>query len=445
MKNTYHIITIGCQMNKSDSERVAGFLESRGFAPEKNISKAGLVVLATCGVRQSAEDRIYGLVPRIRKNNQEAKIVVTGCLSEREDFIKRVKRNVDLFMPIRELAKLDNYLNNLDGEEAIAVQAKKEPEREEYLFIEPKYESKFSAFVPIGNGCNNFCTYCVVPHARHREVYRPMKEIIREIERLAGNNYKEIILIAQNVNSYRDKNNNFVDLVKKANAIPGHFWLRFATSHPKDMSEELIAALPQLDKMCEYIHLPAQAGNNEILQAMNRNYTVEHYLGLIKKIRDNYSANRCYRNGKLPVCITTDIIVGFPGETEEQFQDTLELFKKAKYDMAYIARYSTRPGTAAEKLKDDIAPEEKQRREEELMKVLRQTALENNQYYKGKEVEVLVEGKNRKGEWFGKTRTFKTVRFQTTANSKRKTGIIGEFVAVKINKAEDFGMRGELC
>ena len=427
MKNkTYYIITIGCQMNKSDSERIAGFLESNGYKLADNKYQSDLVVITTCGVRQSAEDRIYGIIPRLKKENSQTKIVITGCLSKREDVKKRLKNKVDYWLPISELSDLGNYLG-LDSENI------SEEYKEDYLKFSPNYSSEFSAFVPIGNGCDNFCTYCVVPYARGREVYRDVLEIINEVKNLVKRGYKEIILIAQNVNSYNSRNTkkqiNFSDLLRMVNNIEGDFWIRFATSHPKDMSNELIKTIAECDKICEHVHLPAQSGNNEILQAMNRKYNIEHYKKLIDKIK-----------ASIPdVALTTDIIVGFPGETREQFLDTAELFKYVKYDMAYIAQYSSRPGTLAEKLDDNILRKEKKIREEELMKILRKTALENNKKYINKTVQVLVECKNKKGELCGKTRTNKNVKFKS-----QEENLIGKFVEIKIIKVKDFGLYGEV-
>ncbi|MDD5071965.1 MAG: MiaB/RimO family radical SAM methylthiotransferase [Patescibacteria group bacterium] len=451
-KKTYYIITIGCQMNKSDSERIAAYLESFGFKPAKNENSAGVVVLTTCGVRQSAEDRVYGLVGKIKKKNPKAKIILTGCLSQREDVRRRLADKVDIWLNISELANLD-------------LRFKKKTKNCSYLKIRPKYSSNFSAFVPIGNGCDNFCSYCVVPYARGREIYRPAKEILGEIKDLVKNGYKEIILIAQNVNSYKSglpiadcrlpnksRRVNFAKLLKMVNDIPGNFWIRFATSHPKDMSDELIKIIAGSDKICQHIHLPAQAGDNKILSAMNRNYTRENYVKLVRKIR--HVINSKFQNsndkqisklktqnskrdsGQMPVSMTTDVIVGFPGETKKQFANTVKLFKEIKFDMAYIARYSPRPGTAAYKLKDDVSSEEKKRREEELMKILRKTALENNKKYIGKTVKILVSGKNQKGEWHGYTATNKNVKYQSS-NVKS-----GEFVKIKIIKARDFGLEG---
>ena len=462
---TYRIITIGCQMNKSDSERIATCLDDVGYEKAENQEQASLVVLMTCGIRQSAEDRVYGLAHKIRKENKNAKILLTGCLSERKDVIKRLKDKVDIWLPINQILNLKKILackefKNLEINPC------------DYLKIKPKYTSAFSAFVPIGNGCDNFCSYCVVPYARGHEVYRSAEEILREIEYLIGRGYKEIILIAQNVNSYKSCDTRYVNLItrnfkqlehqslplsfpaerqrgegnlgdekqgcvnfsallKKANSIPGNFWIRFVTSHPKDVSDDLILAIAECEKVCKHIHLPAQAGDNDILKSMNRKYKIEHYLGLIKKIKNSVKS-------ELPVAITTDIIVGFPGETKEQFGSTIKLFKKVKYDMAYIARYSPRYGTAAEKIKDNVTADEKRKREEELMKILKKTALENNQKYLSKIVKVLVEGLNKKGLLFGKTETNKIVKF--FGDEK----YIGKFINIKIIEVEGFSLRGVL-
>ncbi|MCK5320202.1 MiaB/RimO family radical SAM methylthiotransferase, partial [Candidatus Parcubacteria bacterium] len=291
--------------------------------------------------------------------------------------------------------------------------------------------------------------YCVVPYARGREVYRGAEAILNEVKNLVGQGYKEIILIAQNVNSYKCnvntandtrmprifKNTNnvieFHNLLRAINNIQGDFWVRFVSSHPKDMSDDLILAIAECEKVCKHIHLPAQSGDNEILKSMNRKYKIEHYLDLIKKIKNNIKS-------ELPAAITTDIIVGFPGETKKQFNNTIKLFKKVKYDMAYIARYSPRYGTTAEKMKDDVKPNEKKRREEELMKILKKTALENNQRYLGKTVKVLVEGLNKKGFLFGKTETSKIVKFLGDKD------FVGKFACVKITKTKDFGLSGVL-
>ena len=431
MGKAYHIITIGCQMNKSDSERAAGYLEKLGYKPTNNKDSADLVMINTCGVRQTAEDRVYGLIPRLKKNNPRVKIILAGCLSKRQDVKKRLKNKVDIWLPITNLLRLNKILRATKPDKTFLADNRL-GSLENYLSIKPKYVSKISAFVPIGNGCDNFCTYCVVPYARGREVYRSVEDIVKEARVLVRRGYKEITLIAQNVNSYRDskRNINFAKLLKTVNNIKGDFWIRFATSHPKDMSDELINTIARSEKVCEHIHLPAQAGDNEILRKMNRGYTVEHYKNLIKKIR------RAMPNAS----VTTDIIVGFPGEARKQFKNTVKLFKDVKFDMAYIARYSPRPGTAAFKMEDNVLAEEKKKREDELTKILKRTALENNKKYLKKVVDVLVIGKNRKGEWQGRTRTDKNVIAETNTQNSDLTG---KFIKIKITEVKDFGLRGK--
>jgi tRNA-2-methylthio-N6-dimethylallyladenosine synthase len=463
MKKTYNIITIGCQMNVSDSERIAAYLENHGFKFEPNRAKAGVVVLNTCGIRQRAEDRNYGLIPEIREKNPRVKIILTGCLSERKDVQNRLADVVDIFLPIKNLPNLYREL-----------EIKKVPSREgwiasppwrggraartgwvgetgcvngdknDYLEISPKVTSDFSVYIPIGNGCNNFCSYCVVPYARGREVYRSAGNIIAEAQKFIRAGYKEIVLVAQNVNSYEyittkkdlkyfpkkkiGEEIYFPELLDAVAKLTGNFWLRFFTSHPKNMSDELIAAMKKNKNICRQIHLPAQAGDDQILAAMNRKYTVKHYLSLIKKLR----------TAMPEIGLSSDIIVGFPGETRKQFANTEKLMHAAKYDMVYLARFSSRPGTAAAKLKDNVAPKEKQRREEALNKILSQTAEKNNQRYLNKILKVLVQEKNRRGEWLGKNEQFITVKILGAADKNLK----GQFSNIKITEAKDFGLTG---
>lgn len=450
-------------MNKSDSERIAGYLEKHGYGLAKSSAEADLVVLTTCGVRQSAEDRVYGLINKIKKDNPKVTVVLTGCLSNRQDVRHRLKNEVDVWLHISELPDLDAKIKSL----GLKIKAK-DKKNCDFLKIRPKHSSKFSAFVPIGNGCDNFCSYCVVPYARGREAYRPAEEILAEVKSLVKNGYREIILIAQNVNSYnskvmdksqtvKSKMINFSNLLKMVNDLSGNFWVRFATSHPKDMSNELIRTISKCKKICVHIHLPAQAGDNVILKKMNRKYTRQDYIQLARKIR---KVIKCHKMTKfkgqikskipnlkflysnLPVSITTDIIVGFPGETKKQFANTVKLFKEVKFDMAYIARYSPRPGTAAYQLQDDVPLAEKKRREKELLQILRKTALANNKKYLSETVAVLVAGQIKKGEFFGYTRTNKNVKLGI--KNKKPEVRIGDFVRVKITKAKDFGLEGEI-
>ncbi len=429
---SYYIIIIGCQMNYSDSERLASYLESQGLVLAANEFAADVVILTTCGIRQSAEDRVYGLVNRIKKKNPKSVMIITGCLSERPDVKKRLPGKVDIWLPITAMPQLMDRIKEVRPQ----IMAKEEKELKDYFGVPPKHQSSFSAYVPIGNGCNNFCSYCVVPYARGREKYRSAREIIKEVKGLVQSGYKEIILIAQNVNSFRSGASDFADLLEKINDIPGDFWIRFASSHPKDISLKLIKAIGRLFKVCEHVHFAVQSGDDQILKAMNRRYSAKHYQDLVKKIRES---GRKYKR-ELPLAITTDVIVGFPGETEAQFKNTVKLFKTIKFDMAYISQYSPRYGTVSYQMKDDVTRLEKKRREKILDQVLQQTALANNKYYKNKVVAVLVEGKNRQGEWYGKTRSYKTVQISGATGGD----LVGCFALVKIDKVRDFALSGKI-
>ncbi len=447
---TFNIVVIGCQMNKSDSERITGYMELYGFK-ETSREKASIVFIATCGVRQTPEDKIYGLIPEIKKQNKDVIIIITGCLSERKDVQRRLKERVDIWLPIIELPNLINKLSK-----KFKINNLKHEITNDYLNIKPKYSSKFSAFVPIGNGCNNFCTYCVVPYARGKEIYRNANEILDEIKNLIKLNYKEIILIAQNVNSYESESKsnkmiNFAQLLKMVNDIPGNFWIRFSTSHPKDMSDELINTVVECKKVCKHIHLPVQAGDDEILKSMNRGYTVNHYLNLIKKIKNQESRIEKLNYKKnvfqIPISITTDTIVGFPNETEKQFKNTVKLYKKVGYDMSYISQFSPRFGTLAIKMDDNVSRDEKKRREEVLMDIVRKSSFKNNKEYLNKIVKVLIEGVNKKGKLFGKTESFKSIKINKKNYELRIMNyekIIGRFVDVKIIKIEDLKLYGEI-
>lgn len=419
MKKQYHIITIGCAMNFSDSERMSSFLDDLDYAETKTRSAADLVIINTCGVKQTSESRVYGLVPQLKKDNKAVKIVITGCVSGRADVQRRMPQ-VDLWLPIKDMVKLSEFLHIRDHDLP-----------DSYLKIAPKYNSLISAQVPIGTGCDNFCSYCVVPIARGRETYRSANEIVSEVKKLVASGYKEINLIAQNVNSYSDGAVNFSELLKMVNAIAGEFWIRFVSSHPKDMSEELVQVMTSSDKVCKHIHLPVQAGNDQVLANMNRKYTNEHYRGLISLIR-KYMPD---------ISITTDIIVGFPGENDEQFLDTVKLVEWAKFDNIYLGKYSPRPGTAAAKLTDDVSRIEKKRREEALMKIVRRTATENHQRYLGNTIDILVEDKG-KGSYYGRANDNTFVKI-ITENIEEE--LIGKFVSVKIVEVKDFGMNAVIA
>jgi len=387
-------------MNKNDSERIAMVLEKKGYKPASKINEADLIVVNMCSVRQSAVDRIFGLSQRFEKlkiQNPKLKTILTGCIlkSDRKKFVKCF----DQILSFKDLLK-----------------------------YQPKYLNNFSAFVPISNGCNMLCTYCVVPFVRGKLICRDHKEIIKEVKNLVKKRFKEIWLLGQNVNDYHSPTNssvNFPKLLKMVNEIPGNFWIRFTSPHPSNFSNELIETMAKSQKITPYLNLPVQSGDNIILKKMNRPYTAEQYINLVKEIRE-----------KIPgICLSTDIIVGFLDETKKQFENTVKLFKEIKFDMAYIAKYSPRPGTVAFKLKDNVSPKEKERRYKILTKILKETALEKNKKYIGKEVEVLVD-EIKNGFLIGKTKTYKTVKIQSKEN------LIGQFIKVKISKISPFGLRG---
>ena len=438
----YFILTFGCQMNYSDSERIASVLEKIGYKKSQKPEMADLILINMCSVRQMAVDRVYGKINdfiKLKNKNRKIKIVITGCILKSDK--QKLKEKVDLILDIKDLEKLPKMLGSWYSI----------PKEENYLRIKPKYQSVFSAPVPIMTGCNNFCSYCAVPYTKGREISRPSEEILLEIRNLIKKNYKEIWLLGQNVNSYHspistnvatnDTNRhsrklvpklvnirdiNFPKLLKVVNDIPGKFWIRFTSPHPKDFSDELINAVAESEKVTPYLNLPVQSGDDGILKKMNRPYNITHYKNLVKKIRK-----------KIPdITLTTDVIVGFPGETKKQFKNTAKLFKEIKYDMAYIARYSPRPGTAASKLKDNVSFKEKEKRRLILNEILKKTALEKNKKNIGKKVDVLS-GNYKNGFLIGKTKHYKTIKF------KGEKKLIGRFSKVKVTDA--FAWRLEGC
>lgn len=411
-------------MNHSDSERIAAHMEDNGLKSALEATEADLFIINTCGVRQMAEDRVYGQIHNLRQINPEIKIILTGCLANRKDVQRRMAGKVDLFIEIKDLPRLLEKLN---------LRTSKAYNRD-YLEIIPKHQNNFQAYVPIMTGCNNFCAYCVVPYARGREVSRSHQEIIDEIKNLVSKGYKEIILLGQNINSYNDGTINFSKLLKKINVVPGKFWIYFTSSHPKDVNDEFIEAVAKSKKVCESIHLPVQSGSDKIIKAMNRHYTAADYLKTIRKIKATFEK---YKKD-IPYSITTDIIIGFPGETKKYFLETVALTEKAKYDMIYFGQYSPRPGTLAWKLKDSISKQEKAKREQYLNEILKKTALANNKKCLYRTLEVLTE-KEAGGFYFGKTRAMKNVKFPAD-----RKNLVGKFVKVKITKANIWNLEGKL-
>jgi tRNA-2-methylthio-N6-dimethylallyladenosine synthase len=438
MNKNYFIKTFGCQMNVSDSERISGFLESKGYKSAQSISEAALVVFNTCGIKQTAENRAYSFIHNLRKHHNDVKIILTGCIAHRSDVQKLLKNKVDLFFSISDMFLFENWIieNCLEiGNWKLEIPAQNNLPKENiaYLSIAPKHNNKYQAFVPIMTGCDNFCAYCVVPHARGREVSRPAEEILAEVQDLVKKGYKHITLLGQNVNSYKSTA-DFPQLLKKIDRIPGKFWVSFVSSHPKDFSDELIGIIARCKKVCEWIHLPVQAGNDAILQKMNRRYTQAHYLKLLGKIRQAMKKHK----PRIPYSLSSDIIVGFPGETRKQFADSAKIMEKARFDMVFFGQFSPRPGTAAWQMKDDVAQKEKARREKFLNEILKKTTLANNKKYVGKIMEVLVE-KEKDGVYFGKTRTMKNVKILSA-----KKDLIGKIIKVKITKVNIWNLEGEI-
>ncbi|MCX7778900.1 MAG: tRNA (N6-isopentenyl adenosine(37)-C2)-methylthiotransferase MiaB [Patescibacteria group bacterium] len=447
----YHLITYGCQMNKSDAERIAALLEKIGYSPTSNKNEADLIVIIVCSVRQSAVDRLSGQIRNLAKlkiKNSKLKILLTGCLLPKDK--EKLKSQVDLIFEINQLPNLPLILSRLEGNSKNKKIKNLKLKITNYLEIKPKFSTFPIAYIPIMTGCNNFCTYCVVPYTRGREVSRPAKEIIDEVKELIKKGYKMIILLGQNVNSYQSpiqnskakmpntKKIDFPKLLKMVNNLKGNFWLTFITSHPKDLSDELMKTMARCKKVMPYLHLPVQSGDNEILKKMNRQYTATDYKNLVKKIKKTFEK---YRRGlERNLSLSTDIIVGFPGETKKQFENTAKLMREVKFDMAYIAKYSPRPQTAASKLRDNISIKEKERRWKILTEILQKTSLENNKKYLGKVIPVLVENK-KNHLLFGQTRSFKKVKMENLLEKKQKISI-GDMIKVKIKKIKPFGLEG---
>jgi len=421
----YHIIAYGCQMNISDAERVSAVLENMGYKETLHLNEADLVAVVMCSIRQSAVDRIFGLRQKFegfKIHNPKFKTLLTGCVLKKDK--KNLSQFFDYVLDIKDIKKLPKVLK-IKPRHNLSYSVKCDGVN--YLDITPKYANNFSASVPIMTGCNNFCAYCVVPYVREREISRPVKEIISEIKNLVKNDCKEIWLLGQNVNSYKNGKTNFPALLKIINNVPGNFWIRFTSSHPKDFSDELIDAMTNSKKVTPYLNLPVQSGDDNVLKLMNRHYTIKEYKNKINKLRN-----------KIPgIAISTDVIVGFPGETKKHFENTVKLFRDVKYDMAYINKYSARAGTVAAKLKDNVSVVEKKRREKFLTKVLKQIALGKNKKTVGKETIVLF-NENRGDNYFGKDEHYKTVKVRSDKN------IIGKLIKVKITKARPFILEGKI-
>ncbi len=428
----YHIVTYGCQMNVRDGETAAGLLEEMGYTKAESREDADIVLFETCCVRENAENRALGNViwlKELKKTKPELLIAVGGCMTQEVGMAERIRKQypfVDIVFGTHNLYHLTHLVRErIEGRRAIEILS--EGGLQEGL--PAKRGSKFSAFVNIMYGCNNFCSYCIVPYVRGRERSRNAQDILDEVKRLQDSGVQEITLLGQNVNSYQGGGAEFANLLSKLDET-GIERIRFMTSHPKDLSDELIAAYGSLKHLCPHLHLPVQSGSNRILEMMNRRYTREKYLELVRKIRAV----------RPEIGLTSDIIVGFPGETEEDFRDTMSLAREVRYDSAYTFIYSPRPGTKAASMEDRTPAEEKTRRIEELIALQLSNTAEMLKSQIGRTERVLVESASERdeGSVMGKTGRFLAVNF------KGDRSLIGSFVDVKITGAGKNTLRGEL-
>lgn len=432
-----HTVTFGCQMNEHDSEKIAWILQNLGFESVDTENEADFIIYNTCAVRKSAEDKVLGKLgelKRLKRENDDLIIAICGCMTQIEDtadYIKEKYRHVNIIFGTNNIHKLPEYLYEYLTTKKTVLDLAKKTDVIENIDADRLYD--FKAFVNIMYGCNNFCSYCIVPYTRGREVSRDPENIIKEVKDLVENGTKEITLLGQNVNSYGkslDYDYTFTNLLYDLGEIEGLERLRFMTSHPKDISDDLIEAYGKIDALCNHLHLPVQSGSNRILKQMNRKYTVEDYLEKIEKVR---KINK-------DIAISTDIIVGFPGETEEDFEETLKLVEKVKFDSAFTFLYSIREGTPAAKSDEQVDDKVKHERFERLIKTLNPIAYDINKEYIGKTVKVLVDdiSKNNDKVLTGRTSESKIVNFEGDTN------LIGQIVNIKINDAKTFTLEGEL-
>ena len=416
----YHIWTIGCQMNKADSECICVGLDQMGFRSVRRLDDADVVVLNSCVVRQSAEDRVTHKLDSLRSLGKDKVLALTGCFVDSDvDELKRRFPRVDVWFAPQDFDRFFDFLKgngmaSRDGDSA-SISARPRP----------------SEFVNIIHGCDNFCSYCIVPYRRGRERSRSMSDIVCEVESLAARGTKEVTLLGQNVDSYGhdlpDKP-TLAELLAELDRIDGLARIRFLTSHPKDMSQQLIEAMADLDKVCEHVSLPLQAGDDDILKAMRRGYTVAQYKSLVERIRRAIPE----------VALSTDVIAGFPGESQRQFQKTYDVLRELRFDTVHIAAYSPRTGTiAARQLADDVSLAEKVRRRQMLEGLQEGIAAEINAGLLGRTVEVLVEGR-KKGRWWGRTRTDKLVFFEDEADR------FGRLVDVEVKHAGPWSLQGRI-
>lgn len=437
----YHLISLGCQMNQSDSDRVITVLEGMGYERTENEADANLLGIIACSVRQTAIDKVYSKIHKWnkRKNSENLLTFISGCIlpNDKQRFLKLF----DIVFPMSELSALPDTIKSYGVATPHSLHSDLSVPKNDFIFdlwsIKPKRQSKFEAYVPIQNGCDKFCTFCAVPYTRGREVSRPSDDILTEVKSAVEQGYKSITLLGQNVNSYgNDKKGdeiNFTQLLEKigqyGNESNKEFWVYFTSPHPRDMKRDVIETIAKYKCLAKQIHLPLQSGDNKVLIRMNRNHSLDAYRKIVDDIRELIPQATLF----------TDIIVGFTGETDEQFENTAKAFEEFKFNMAYIAKYSPRPGAASYQWGDNVPHDDKKERYHRLTEILEKHAFAYNRQLIGKTLRVLVNGHDRKPGYFsGITEGKLVLRFAGIDES-----LLGQFVDVKITHAQGFSLEGE--
>ncbi|NWF50451.1 MAG: tRNA (N6-isopentenyl adenosine(37)-C2)-methylthiotransferase MiaB [Ignavibacteriaceae bacterium] len=430
--NKLYIETYGCQMNFADTEIVLGILKNHGYSLAENPDEADVILLNTCSIRDNAEQRIYGRLGNLKvlkNHNPDLVLGILGCMAERlRDDLILEKKVVDLVVGPDEYRRLPELIDvAFNGGKGIGVKLSR---TETYDDIVPHREDGLQAWISVMRGCDKFCTFCVVPFTRGRERSRQLASIVDEVKQLSDRGFKEVTLLGQNVNSYKDEENDFADLLSACAEVDRSMRIRFTTSHPQDLSDKLLYTISEYSNICNYIHLPVQSGSDRILELMNRTYTIDHYLKLIEKAKKIIPG----------VSFSTDIISGFPTETYEDHIMTLDLMTQVRYDGAYMFKYSPREGTKAFKMNDDVPDDVKTKRLQEIIDLQSKISYEINQQLIGKEEIVLVEGPSKKSELFlsGRTDSNKVAIFPSATNIKP-----GDYVKVKIKRATQATLFGD--
>lgn len=435
-KNLFTIITYGCQMNENDSERLSGQFIALGCAPAECLEEADYILVNTCCVRESAENKIYGKIgelKRLKRGNPNLIIGVVGCMAQKDgESILKKAPHVDFVMGTNQTHELARVIEETEqaGGKIVRLVSGGEPIPDE---ARAARKSSLSAWIPIMYGCDNFCAYCIVPYVRGREVSRSLEDVVKEAQEVAAEGFKEITLLGQNVNSYGKGADgaDFADLLRAVDQVDGIERVRYMTSHPRDFNDKAIEAIKAGRHICEHFHLPVQYGSDRVLKAMNRGYTTADYRILAQKIR-----------AAIPnASITTDLIVGFPGETEADFQETLDFLKEIRYDAAYTFLYSKRSGTPAADMPGQVPTEVKKARLQKLMELQNEISLQINRNLEGQTLEVMAEGESRtdKTVYSGRTRTNKIVLWKKRGGEKP-----GQLLQVKISRAQTWVLKGDL-